>query len=109
MKSFLPVFIAVLLMLGALPGKILPAFDHAHHAAAEAGHANGADHPHGVMPGAHCGVSISCAPLFVAADDARLANELNKPLLPVPADAGSLRGYDPDRDPPVPRVQVPFF
>jgi hypothetical protein len=103
MKSLLPAFIALMLLFGMFPGQtLLPVVGH-HDQGAIADQSS--DHQHsGKLPGFHCSVSSSCAPVFSTLSDVAMGENLSV-LAKWDLDPGSVgSSHAPEKDPPAPRA-----
>lgn len=102
MKNLLPVFIAVLLLFGMLPGQGLLSAGHRDHGVVAAQDQN--HHNLNSMPGLHCSVSSACAPVFGAVGDVALSEALSSRIKWNADQLSVLSGHAPEMDPPVPRA-----
>lgn len=103
MKNLLPVFIAVLLLFGMLPGQVLPsAVGHHDHGVAVSQDQN--HHHLNSMPGLHCSVSSACAPVFGAVGDVALSEVMSNRIIWNFNQVSVLSGHASEMDPPVPRA-----
>lgn len=102
MKNLLPVFIAVLLLCGMLPGQGQLSIGHYDHGLTATHDQN---HKHvNSMPDLHCSVSSSCAPVFNAPGDVATRETLLGRIKWNIDQAPILSGHAPQKDPPVPRA-----